>query len=73
MVEYWLIDPSQLEAVIYILGDEGTCRRFAPDAHGHLVSTLLPDFTLDASILWQDELPNSVETLRLVQAMIEDR
>lgn len=78
--EYWLFDPLREQADIYALSEVEDVetsqrvmryRRVPLDSEGRLVSTILPDFTLNPEILWQDELPDGKTILEMVQTMIE--
>ncbi|MEO1165302.1 MAG: Uma2 family endonuclease, partial [Chloroflexota bacterium] len=60
--EYWLIDPLRNEAIIYALNDEGRYQRIAST---QLTSHILPQFSLDTALLWQEKLPNSIAILEL--------
>jgi Uma2 family endonuclease len=78
--EYWLFDPLRQVADIYVLTEveeEGkTVYRYfraKPDEAGHIKSTLLPDFALDPTILWRDELPGGKTIYEMVQNMIGER
>lgn len=70
VTEYWLIDPIRKEASIYVLNDEGKYERHPEDSQNRLQSTVLDGFVLDATILWQDELPEGIEILPMVEAML---
>lgn len=67
--EYWLIDPIRKEASIYIF-DNDKYVRHPEDDKKRLQSTILGGFVLDATILWQDNLPQGFEVLPLVEAML---
>lgn len=67
--EYWLIDPMRQQADIYVLGDDHRYRRLPLDANGRLVSTLLPNFTLDPALLWREKPPEGMELLPIIEHM----
>lgn len=70
VTEYWLIDPIRKEASIYVLNDEGKYERHPEDDQNQLQSTVLDGFVLDATILWQDNLPKGMKILPMVEAML---
>lgn len=67
--EYWLIDPMREEAVIYALHEDGRYRRVPLSGESVLVSTLLPNFALETTLLWRETPPEGQELLDLVHAM----
>lgn len=68
--EYWLIDPIRKEANIYVLNDVGKYERNPEDHEHRLQSTILDGFILDANVLWQNELPEGIDIMPLVEAML---
>lgn len=71
VTEYWLIDPIRKEASIYVLNDNGRYEHHAKDAERRLQSTVLKQFVLNPELIWQDNLPEGVEIIPLVQAMFD--
>lgn len=69
--EYYLFDPIREEADLFRLGESGRYHRTELDAQGRFVSTVLPGFSFDPKILWRDQLPDTMEIIALVQAMVE--
>ena len=67
--EYWLVDPIRREADINVLGEDKHYHRAIQDEQGRIVSTVLPGFALNPSLLWQETLPDSQATLALVEHM----
>jgi Uma2 family endonuclease len=67
--EYWLIDPLRKEANIYALNEDGRYRRLELDERGHLISTILPKFSLDPNLLWQSPVPGGPDIAPLIEAM----
>lgn len=61
--EYWLIDPNMEQAEFYQLDGEGHYQLVSPDAQGIYHSRALPGFWLRVEWLWQDPLPDAVQTL----------
>jgi Uma2 family endonuclease len=71
--EYWLIDPIRELANIYHLGPDDLYDDFRPDTTGRLRSRVLKGFVLDVNRLWRRVLPTTVETVEMVQRMLEQR
>lgn len=69
--EYWLFDPIRQQADIYVLGEDKLYHRAKLDEQGRMVSTLLPGFAMDATILWRDRLPIGAELIQLAQTMAQ--
>ncbi len=77
--EYWLIDLIRHEANFYHLmpikneegGEDGRYQRIEPDMYGEFHSVELPDFRLHIETLWAVDLPNALECLANVQAMLK--
>ena len=61
--EYWLIDPQLEQAEFYQLDAQGRYQLVPSDAHGIYRSRVLPGFWLRVDWLWQDPLPDAVQTL----------
>jgi Uma2 family endonuclease len=70
--EYWIVDPLHHESRFYRLNGEGSYVRQTEDADGNYHTPLLPGLALHVSTLWRDDLPNTMETLASVTAMLED-
>jgi Uma2 family endonuclease len=70
--EYWILDPLRSEPLFYRLNEEGVYVPQSPDANGDYHTPLLPGFVLHVPTLWQDELPDALETGRAVEAMLND-
>lgn len=68
--EYWIIDPVSKQIDIYHLDEEGNYQRIK-EATDKIISRQLEGFELDASILWQDDLPDGAEAVELVQVMLK--
>lgn len=65
--EYWLLDPTEQRADFYLLGPDGRYERCRIDEQGIYRSTVLPDFPLSVSWLWQQPLPRVLDILRQLQ------
>ena len=61
--EYWLLDPDHQQANFYVLNPSGVYDTRLPDAGGLYHSTVLPDFRLPVSRLWQEPLPDVEDVL----------
>ena len=62
--EYWLIDPDRQQAEFYQLTDTGHYRPADLDEAGLFHSTVLPEFWLKATWLWQEPLPKVLTVAR---------
>jgi Uma2 family endonuclease len=69
--EYWVLDPLRKESRFYRLGDDGHYHSYAPDEAGNYTTPLLPKLALHVPTLWQDELPNVIEVVEMVKAMVQ--
>lgn len=70
VTEYWIIDPIRRVCTFHRLIDG----RYVPhqaDANGHYRSPLLPDFYLPTQVLWQDPLPDIVEVVAFMRALLK--
>lgn len=61
--EYWLIDPQLEQAEFYQLDAQGRYQLVPPDEQGIYHARVLPGFWLNVDWLWQDPLPDAVQTL----------
>lgn len=68
--EYWIFDPERESTTFYRLQANRRYLAVQPDSDGFYRTLLLPDFALPINILWEDDLPNIVETTKMVQAMV---
>jgi Uma2 family endonuclease len=68
--EYWLLDPEWQASYFHRLNDKGIYAPALPDADGHYRTPLLPGFALHVPTLWQKPLPNIVEAVERVRAML---
>lgn len=67
--EYWIVDPIRRECRFYRRGDDGVYLRQTPDADDNYTTPALPGLKLHVPTLWQDVLPDPVQTLEAVRAM----
>lgn len=70
--EYWLLDHRFEDAQFFQLNANGEYVRIAPDDAGIYQSRALPKLTLPVALLWRAQLPSVVETLELVQTMLNE-
>jgi len=69
--EYWIIDPLRQEALFYLLNEEGVYKpQLVVDSIYSVAQ--LPGLKLHVPTLWQDELPNMLDILDAVKAMLAD-
>ncbi len=68
--EYWIIDPTRQRTRFHRLGDGGKYNLIAPDAEGNYQTPLLPDLRVHVPTLWAAPLPNLIDTVRTVEAML---
>lgn len=78
--EYWRFDPQRQLADIYVLTemlDEGVkafrYHRTQIDESGRLVSSVLPGFSLDSTILWRDPLPDARAIFEMVEQWVSEK
>jgi Uma2 family endonuclease len=62
--EYWLIDPQRQQAEFYQLTPSGHYHPAPLDDKGLFHSTVLPDFWLKVTWLWQEPLPKVLDVAR---------
>lgn len=68
--EYWIVDPIRKTATFHRLNDEGIFKPFSADAEGHYETPLLPKLKIHVPTLWQEELPDIIEVVAMVQDMV---
>jgi Uma2 family endonuclease len=67
--EYWIIDPLREEVLVYALNEKGHYQRIDVDEKGRLNSAVLQGFQLMPSLLWQENLPQGMEIVKLAQEL----
>jgi Uma2 family endonuclease len=70
--EYWIFDPQEKVAFINALNSKGKYERVPLNSEGEMASGLLPNFAIDPTIFWREELPKGAELIALVQGMLEN-
>jgi Uma2 family endonuclease len=68
--EYWLFDALRQAALFYRLGPDGRYALQYPDAYGEYATPMLPRLRIHVPTLWRAPLPNMVEVLDAVKAMV---
>lgn len=71
--EYWMFDPERETTTFYRLQENGRYIAVQPDSDGRYRTPLLPDFALLLTDLWNDNLPNIIEIVEIVRAMVEKK
>ncbi len=67
--EYWIFDPQRKECRFHRLNDDNLYQTIQP-IEGIYTTSLLPDFVLDISLLWQESLPTPSKIAEMVKAMV---
>ncbi len=67
--EYWIIDPERREALFYVLGDDRLYHSRLP-VDGVYSSAVLDKLRLPVSLLWQEKLPTTRQTVHMVERMV---
>lgn len=70
--EYWILDPQRQVSHFYRLTDANLFQLQAVDASGHYATPKLPRFRLHVPTLWRETLPDIMQSVGLVQAMLSD-
>lgn len=68
--EYWIIDSHRREVRFHRLGANQTYQLIMP-IEGHYTTPLLPKLRVEVAALWSDTLPNVLDVVALVKAMLE--
>jgi Uma2 family endonuclease len=68
--EYWIIDPARQVCHFYRLAESGLYGLHAPDANGIYATPRLPRFQLHVTGLWAEPLPDIVQVVDIVRAML---
>jgi Uma2 family endonuclease len=70
VTEYWLLDPIRKTARFNRLDPSGIYADISPDAGGNYQTPLLPGLKLHAPTLWQEPLPDIMQIVESVRAML---
>jgi Uma2 family endonuclease len=70
--EYWIIDPLRQRVQFNRLDAAGVYTAIQPDEADRYTTPLLPRLYVHVPTLWQDTLPNAVEIMQMVQAMLAE-
>ncbi|NDJ77991.1 MAG: Uma2 family endonuclease [Chloroflexi bacterium] len=68
--EYWVIDPQRQRSQFNRLTEAGHYTLVAPDDDDHYTTPLLPRLALHVPTLWAEKLPNVIDVVAAVQAMV---
>ncbi|MBN1312877.1 MAG: Uma2 family endonuclease [Anaerolineae bacterium] len=69
--EYWIIDPGRKVCRFNRLNDERVYAAILTDVDDNYQTPLLPDLRLHVPTLWQDNLPDIVAVVKMVQDMLK--
>lgn len=70
--EYWIIDPIHKEGRFYQLNEEKVYSPVKTDEQGYYQTPLLPRFKLHVPTLWESPIPNTLQAVQEVQAMLKE-
>ena len=70
--EYWIVDPIRKECRFHRLSDTKLYKQIIPDNDTY-ETPLLPLFKFHVPTLWQDELPDVLQVVADVKAMIDSQ
>ncbi len=70
--EYWIIDPMRESTTFYRLNEKQKYHAIQPNSQHIYTTPLLPNFKFDVAVLWHDELPDIITTVKSVQDMLKD-
>jgi Uma2 family endonuclease len=70
--EYWIFDPLRETTHFHRLNDKGVYVPHQPDGDGNYTTPLLPDFQLNVTGLWDEELPDIIQIVEMMKAMLAD-
>jgi Uma2 family endonuclease len=71
--EYWIFDTEREEYRFFRRSEQGTFKSFYVDADGHYETPLLPKLKIHVPTLWEEELPNILQIVEVVKAMMEEK
>lgn len=70
--EYWIFDPIREEYRFFRLNARGKYKSFFVDANDNYTTPLLPRLTLHVPTLWQSTLPDIIQVVEMVKAMLKE-
>ena len=70
--EYWLIDPDRQVSEFYVLGPRGHYELIPVAADGYFRSGVVPGFRIDPAWLYENPLPDELDTLTLASQTPEN-
>jgi len=68
--EYWIVDYRRQESRFYCLSTEGIYERQELTSDGQYQTPLLPQFSLDVAIMWNNKLPGTITISKMIQTML---
>lgn len=68
--EYWITDPIHKECRFYRLNEAGRYVRQSEDETENYTTPILPGLLLHVPTLWEENLPNPIETVEAVKKML---
>lgn len=68
--EYWIVDPIRKAARLNRLTPDGIYADISPDAEGDYETPLLPGLKLHVPTLWAEPLPDILQIVEAVRAML---
>lgn len=69
--EYWILDPDREESLFYVRAEDGKFHSRLP-IDGVYTSHVLSKLKLKVSLFWEEDLPTTRETVKLVEAMLKE-
>lgn len=68
--EYWIVDPLRERFTVNVLGADGKYTVQTPTEA--FMSVVQPKLRVDVAVLWSEKLPQILDIVKSVQAMVED-
>lgn len=69
--EYWILDQRRKEALFYVRGEDNLFHLQHP-IDAIYTSSILPKLNIQVNVFWQERLPNSIEIVQMVEAMLKE-
>lgn len=73
VAEYWIIDPTHNECRFHRLNEHQKYEAVSEDPNGIYITPQLPQLKLHVPTLWGEVLPNILETVDAVRAMLSNK
>jgi Uma2 family endonuclease len=68
--EYWIVDRIRKEALFYVRGEDGLFHSRLP-IDGVYTSFVLPELAIAVSTFWQEKIPTTRDTVKIIEAMLK--